>query len=425
MATVSVVIQFLEDYDFITRVVELLAWADEFIVNDGPFLFTRDLLEPLVGRDLAQPSARAIHLFGHLSSRLGVPIHYHHGVFEDERAKRIHGYGLATGDVVLSVDADELLLLDRHAVERFWESEARVASFDCFNCTYLNLMCGKAGCALVARKPFAFKRAAIAAELHLNYLWLVGVNQTAVPAQDFLPEALCAGAHLSTVRSSYGASIKFGFYNCLYFRLRGESLGGSFGEARTFFSKGSFSSAAQARVYARASPDAIGFPYEHSFFFADPDQVPEPIRDLADEACAPFNEPLPHHMLGGNLVPGVSTYALMRAGNTLRVSLSIGGQARVRVVPLLQGGPPLDLSRPWLESQWQAEPLQPRDLAIPAATPEVIHATIGHLVELVVWCDAATKASWAEASLTPAFSMSVHDQPSTELANHWDGSLID
>ena len=166
----------------------------------------------------------------------------------DEREKRIHGYGLARGDVVLSVDADELLLLDREAVERFWESQAVVASFDCVNFTYLNLVCSKAGSPLVARKPFAFKRASITAEHHLDYLWLVGVEQAAVATEDFLPEALCGGAHLTTVRSSYGASIKFGFYNCLYFHLQGgRRLQGSFREAQEFFAKGRFSRAAQAR----------------------------------------------------------------------------------------------------------------------------------------------------------------------------------
>jgi hypothetical protein len=41
MASVSVVIQFFEDFDFIERVVERLAWVDEIVVNDGPFQFTR------------------------------------------------------------------------------------------------------------------------------------------------------------------------------------------------------------------------------------------------------------------------------------------------------------------------------------------------------------------------------------------------
>ena len=89
MATVSVVIQFFEDFDFIERVVELLAWADEIVVNDGPFQFTRELLEPLVGRDLEQPSDRAAQLFSHLSKRLEVPIHYHYGVFEAQRWVRL------------------------------------------------------------------------------------------------------------------------------------------------------------------------------------------------------------------------------------------------------------------------------------------------------------------------------------------------
>ncbi|MEA5443282.1 hypothetical protein [Cyanobium gracile] len=409
MASVSVVIQFFEDFDFIERVVERLAWVDEIVVNDGPFTYTRELLEPLVGRDLDQPSQRAAGLFALLSRRLAVPIHYHHGVFVGEREKRIHGYGLATSDVVLSVDADELLLLDRDAVEHFWASAAVVASFDCVNFTYLNLVCGKADSPLVARKPFAFKREAITAEHHLDYLWLVGVEQAAVASDDFLPEALCGGAHLTTVRSAYGASIKFGFYNCLYFQLHGErGLEGSFQAARQFFAQGTFDSAAQAEVYGRAMADAIGFPNEQQFRRAEAPEVPEAIRHVAEEACAPFNHSLPHRCLNGRLVPGVPLYALMAAGSALRVSLAIAGEARLRVLPLLVDDPPLDLGQPAVEQRWTAEALMPHEVRLDAADTEA-GERIGHLVELLVWSGPEAVAAWAGASLAPPFSLQVVD----------------
>ncbi len=408
MASVSVVIQFFEDFDFIERVVERLDWVDEIVVNDGPFQFTRELLEPLVGRDLEQPSQRAAGLFAGLARRLGVPIHYHHGVFAGEREKRIHGYGLATGDVVLSVDADELLLLDREAVERFWASPALVASFDCVNFTYLNLVCGKPGSPLVARKPFAFKRGAITAERHLDYLWLVGVEQAAVASEDFLPEALCGGAHLTTVRSPYGASIKFGFYNCLYFHLHGErGLEGSFQAARQFFAQGDFDVQTQAEVYGRAMADAIGFPDQQFFRAADPGQVPETIRHLAEEACGPHNHGLPHRRLSGRLVPGVPLYALMRAGHTLMVSLSLTGQARLRVFPVVKDGPALDLNQSVQEHRWTADSLQAHEVPLEAWNAESGDGRIGNLVELILWSGPETVSAWAKASLAPPFSMSI------------------
>ncbi|PSB36512.1 hypothetical protein [Aphanothece minutissima] len=410
MASISVVIQFFEDFDFIERVVERLAWVDEIVVNDGPFQFTRALLEPLVGRDLAQPSPRAAGLFALLGRRLGVPIHYHHGVFAGEREKRIHGYGLASGDVVLSVDADELLLLERQAVEHFWASGAVVASFDCVNFTYLNLVGGKAGSPLVARKPFAFKREAITAEHHLDYLWLVGVEQQAVASEDFLPEALCGGAHLTTVRSAYGASIKFGFYNCLYFHLHGErGLEGSFQAARQFFARGNFDAAAQAEVYGRAMADAIGFPNEQLFRRAAAPEVPEAILQVAEEAAAAYNHGLPRQRLNGRLVPGVPLYALMAPGHGWRVSLAIAGEARLRVLPLTVNGPPLDLGRPALEQRWAAEPLKPQEVPPGAEEADSGGERIGDLVELLVWSGEDTVAAWAEASLVPSFSLRVLD----------------
>jgi hypothetical protein len=408
MVSVSVVIQFFEDFDFIERVVERLAWADEIVVNDGPFQFTRDLLEPLVGRDLEQPSPRAAGLFAGLARRLGVPIHHHHGVFAGEREKRIHGYGLATGDVVLSVDADELLLLERQAVEHFWASAAVVASFDCVNFTYLNLVCGKPGSPLVARKPFAFKRAAVTAARHLDYLWLVGVEQAAVASEDFLPEALCGGAHLTTVRSPYGASIKFGFYNCLYFHLHGErGLEGSFQAARQFFARGEFDAQAQAEVYGRAMADAIGFPNEQLFRRAEAPAVPEAVLQVAQEAGATFNQGLPQRGLNGRLVPGVPLYALLAPGHGWRVSLAIAGEARLRMLPLTVNGPPLDLDRPALEQRWTAEPLKMELVPPGAGEADGGGARIGDLVELVVWSSEDTVAAWAGASLVPPFRLEV------------------
>jgi hypothetical protein len=408
MASVSVVIQFFEDFDFIERVVERLAWVDEIVVNDGPFQFTRELLEPLVGRDLAQPSARAAGLFALLGRRLGVPIHYHYGVFADEREKRIHGYGLANGDVVLSVDADELLLLEREAVERFWASGAVVAYFDCVNFTYLNLVGGKAGTPLLARKPFAFKRAAITADHHLDYLWLVGVEQQAVASEDVLPEALCGGAHLTAVRSPYGASIKFGFYACLYYHLHGDrGLEGSFQAALQFFGTGNFDPAAQAEVYGRALADAIGFPNAQQFRSAEAPEVPEGILQVAEEAAAAYNQGLPHRCLNGRLVPGVPLYALMAPGHGWRVSLAIAGEARLRVLPLTVGGPPLDLGQPALEERWTAQPLKPHAVRPGAEEAGSSGERIGDLVELLVWSGEETVAAWAGASLVPPFSMDI------------------
>jgi hypothetical protein len=408
MATVSVVVQFFEDFDFIERVLERLSWVDEIVINDGPFTYTRELLEPLTGRDLDQPSPRAAGLFALLSRRLGVAIRYHHGAFAGEREKRIHGYELAGGDVVLSVDADELLLLEREAVEAFWASEAVVASFDCVNFTHLNLLCGRTGSPPVARKPFAFKRAAITAEHHLNYLWLVGVKQAAVASQDFLPEALCGGAHLTTVRSPYGASIKFGFYNCLYFHMHGDAgLQGSFKAARDFFAKGTFSREAQAEVYGRAMAEAIGFPNEQIFRRADMPTVPEAVRQLAAETSEPHNQALPHRLLNGRLVPGVPLYALMEAGSALRVSISIAGKARLRLMPLTLNGPPLDLGQPTLEQSWTAEALNPKELLLGEGQIEPTGEQIGDLVELVVWSAPEAAAAWAGASLTPSFSLQV------------------
>jgi hypothetical protein len=98
----------------------------------------------------------------------------------------------------------------------------------------------------------------------------------------------------------------------------------------------------------------------------------------------------------------------MEAGSALRVSLAIAGEARLRVLPLLIDGPPLDLGQPALEQRWAAEALMPHEVRLDAADNEA-GERIGHLVELLVWSGPEAVAAWAGASLAPPFSLQVVD----------------
>ncbi len=89
------------------------------------------------------------------------------------------------------------------------------------------------------------------------------------------------------------------------------------------------------------------------------------------------------------------------------MSLSIAGEARLRVFPLVLDGPPLELGRSAMEQRWTAEALKPHALQLEQPQADPASERIGDLVELVVWSGAEAVAAWARASLAPQFSLQV------------------
>ncbi len=405
----SVVIQFFEDFDFIEPVLRQLAWVDEIIVNDGPFTFAVELLTPIVGRDLKLPSERTQEICQRLSLELSVPIHYHYNTFEDERSKRIYGYEQATGFVVMSVDADEFLLIKPEQARAFARSEALAASFNCYNFTFFNLLLtGPTGTPISSPKPFAFKRAAISAEDHINYLWLVGVNQVEAPAQHFLSGTLCDGIHLTTVRSDYGASIKFSFYTCLYFKLAGRALEGVFAEALNFFRKSDYPIAIRTEVLARAIPDAIGFPANQVLLRPSPRDVPLAILETEAKLSRTFNHNKVQRHIGGSLLPSIPAYLVCKPSEQLTVALSVAGNVRLRVFRVQLEGEPFTLSDAISEHNWFAEPLRGESVTIMEPEAQRMdNNPIGFLLELTLWIAPEVKERFSAASLAPTFNLAM------------------
>ncbi len=95
---VSVVIQFFQDIDHIEEVIKSIAWADEIIINDGPFAFAMPVFEYVLEEN-EQYRRESEKFFQALAARTGSNIVYNYGTFEDEREKRIYGYSKAEADV--------------------------------------------------------------------------------------------------------------------------------------------------------------------------------------------------------------------------------------------------------------------------------------------------------------------------------------
>lgn len=262
--TVSVVIQFFQDFDHIMDVINAISWADEIIINDGPFRFAQPIFANILDSEdyYKESSSR---FFADIARRDGINIIYIYGAHDDERHKRIFGYAKATCDIVLSVDADEILDLSRDGLRPFVSSSAVVGMFECVNLTYYNLCISKhlpMVDGLFPNKPFAFKRNLVGDNRHIDYLWLVGTSQAEVSTSDFLLKPLCRGLHFTNVRSQRGALVKFGFYTALAWKDSSNSpRHGPYADCQYYFTPpNGFSTLQKCDILSKALPASVGFP---------------------------------------------------------------------------------------------------------------------------------------------------------------------
>lgn len=220
---ISALISFYNDFDFFDDVFRTLAdWVDEIVILDGPFEWAVDLLKYL-GEYYDEKS-----LPRELRAYAGHPkVTYVYRLWRDEREKRIFGYEACRHDLVLLVDADEIIRFDAGAIDNFKSGSKAVAAFDCINLIRPGVvMSRRAGDSAAGRdlprKNCLFKRSAIGAEAHLDYLWLVNVEQK--PADPDLIEtasAIGTGYHLTLMRGLKGQIVKYAFYASLHSRVHG------------------------------------------------------------------------------------------------------------------------------------------------------------------------------------------------------------
>jgi hypothetical protein len=144
-------------------------------------------------------------------------VRYEFGEFENEKSKRMALYEMCTGDVVMLLDSDELIIdIKRNELDNFIQSDRSVACSTFNNLTRRDCLIGEP-----TKKYIFFKRQAIGALEHLNYTWLIGVDQ-AKPDQALLYETpVMDMAHLTLMRSPYFNTVKYCFYTRLYYYSRG------------------------------------------------------------------------------------------------------------------------------------------------------------------------------------------------------------
>jgi len=151
---------------------------------------------------------------------------YYYRVWRDEYEKRIFSYEAVSEDLIVLHDTDEFYDVNWAALTEFNNSKYSVGSFSCQNLyingvSYTNEFYAVSDEAKLPHKPFIFKKLNISSADHINYLWLVGVEQKAADQAKMCRSPVWRGYHFTGMRSREGQRQKFIFYKSLYIHING------------------------------------------------------------------------------------------------------------------------------------------------------------------------------------------------------------
>jgi tetratricopeptide (TPR) repeat protein len=275
----SVAICVYNDFDFLAEGIDrIYDLADEIVILDGPYEYCKPILKyfDMYYEQPPQP----------LKALLARPkVRYEYRTFEDERRKRIALYEMCRGDVVMLLDSDELVTeIRRDNIAAFLASNKSVASARFHNHVRSNVLFTQD-----TRKLIFFKRAEVSAAAHLNYTWLVGVEQEK-PNREIIfdrERPLLDVAHLTLMRSPYYSIVKYCFYTRLYFHSRGlaDQIDKLFGRPFKAFADLGMPMETIRDIFRRSVTDSLNFPERETLRPAPPSAAVSPDYDkVADVA---------------------------------------------------------------------------------------------------------------------------------------------
>jgi hypothetical protein len=212
----AALINYFNDYDMLAAQLDTgcLDPYDRIYIWDGPYSYLLSIsLFSSVETRLDQTE---------LGQRLLADprVVYHYQKWNDEGEKRREAYAAIKEDVVVLHDTDEFFRLDRQQLLRFWKSSCAVGSMLLQNLYAGGLYASNFHYATnqlknLPQKRVVFKRSVISPANHLDYCWLVGVEQH--PTDESLVDQQPFGHayHLTACRTPKGQAAKMSFYMAL------------------------------------------------------------------------------------------------------------------------------------------------------------------------------------------------------------------
>jgi len=419
--TVSVVIQFFQDFDHIEDVINATTWADKIIINDGPFAFAQPVFEYILEEEKLYKK-RSLDYFQELARRTGSNIIYTYNIFADEREKRVFGYSQAQSDIVLSIDADEILDIDKNSLRSFVASDALVGMFECVNLSFHNMCISKPmplATGPYPGKPFAFKRNLVDGERHLDYLWLVGTKQAKTSTSEYYLQPICKGLHFTNVRSAKGAAVKFGFYTALSWKEDAlKARQGPFADCSYYFSPSNgFSHELKHEILANALPASLGFPEGFSLALFSEKKSPY-LASIANIKNTKFKPDITTNSTTKAVLPGIPTYFYAKEFKTLTIYCNHSMPAQI-VLHYYTVGSPAEQTRvsgdPHSFSMTSNEPyVVDLEILERGISPQIIHtakkATVFCLLQACCWSGDDVKARIKETGIPVLMSFHLAPQ---------------
>jgi len=145
---------------------------------------------------------------------------YRHRHWRDEAEKRIDAYAAVSEDLVVLHDTDEFFQLNTKRLQEFWLSPHAVAAQHIQN-LYAGGLLGigpNQEADQIEDLPLrrsVFRTATIGPERHLDYCWLVGVDQKPADNSLIYPKPLGHIFHLTACRTTSGQAAKMAYYMSL------------------------------------------------------------------------------------------------------------------------------------------------------------------------------------------------------------------
>jgi hypothetical protein len=284
--TIAALINYFNDEDMLRWQLDegFLEGYDRIYIWDGPYSYVNAM--PLF------PSGHKLDETDLGKRLLADPrVIYHHEIWKNEGEKRINAYSRITEDVVVLHDTDEFLKLDSKFFKRFWCSDATVASL-----LIENIYAGGIAAATesytgetlkdLPNKWVIFKRAMVSSERHIDYTWLVGVDQKPLDETVLYSKPLAHTYHLTGCRNKRGQSNKISFYMAL--SIRPEAPDSALAKLQALVSNGELTAEQAQLILLGGNAGFTGVPHPDAGFrlkrrLANPD-FPEELlgRILSD-----------------------------------------------------------------------------------------------------------------------------------------------
>lgn len=297
--SVAALINYFNDEDMLRWQLEgdFLDGYDRVYIWDGPYRYLNSLA---LFRD-ASPRLDQCALGRVLLADPRVV--YHYGLWDDERQKRVHAYEAIEEDIVVLHDTDEFPRLDSARLRSFWRSERAVGCLQLEN-LYAGGVAGASehypGDALdrLPLKWVIFKRRAVSAAEHINYLWLVGIEQEPMNQNLLDPVPFCHAYHLTGCRSGCGQANKIAFYMAL--ALRNHSSDPVMDRLNALVDAGELSLVQARKIFLAGNSGYRGVPHPDAGFWLR--------RRLVNSS---FSEVLMHRILQEGLMTVEGMYLLL------------------------------------------------------------------------------------------------------------------